>query len=132
MQLSKEFRQGTVGRMQSSFILYSGELEPQPVGYPTISIIYIDPTTLKTTTAVPTTLMKLMSPGMYYYDWHIAVDQVVTEYQITYRGVIEGEKVIGEDVVTVLPRQPKCAFSPCTLESSVCKPASGCCKSKGC
>ena len=118
------FRQGTIGRLQTVFLTQNGEIVEQPVGYPTVSVIYIDPVTLQPTTSVATTLMKHNADGTYYYDWFIPKDEPITEHQIIYRGIIDEQQVIGEDTVTVLAGELECAFTVSVL-TSTCSP---CCK----
>jgi len=117
-----DFRQGTIGRLEASFITTGGQLVDQPDHLPTVEVIYIHPELLQPMTAIPTTIMREIEPGRYFLDWHIPIDQSITEHQITYRGIIDDRDVIGEDVVTILPLIAKCVFTPVTLITPVgCK-----------
>jgi hypothetical protein len=114
-----DFRQGTIGRLEASFITSGGTLVDQPDFLPTIEIIYIHPELLQPMTAIGTTLMNKIEPGRYFLKWYIPTDQPTTEHQIIYRGSIDDREVIGEDTVTILSLIEQCRFTPSTLQTQV-------------
>lgn len=133
MERSDDFRQGTIGRLQTVFIRQDGSIERQPIAFPTVAVIYIDPDNLQPTTAVPVTVMdEEGESGRYYYDWYIPEDEPITEHEIIFRGWLEGEYVIGEDTVTILPKSAVCVFSPTQISGTICKPCCSPCAKYPC
>lgn len=114
-----DFRQGTTGRLEATFITIDGILVDQPDHLPTVEVIYIDPYLLQPVTSIATTLMMKIEPGKYFINWRIPINEPTIEHQIIYRGLIEDKNVIGEDVVTVLPLVPKCVFTPAVLTTKI-------------
>jgi len=111
------FRQGTTERITTAFITYSGVVIPQPVGLPTVEIIFINDN-LKPESAIARMVMTEYDVGRYFYDWNIPIDQPTTEHQIIYKGIIDGRKVIGEDTVTILPIIVDCPVTPVNLDNN--------------
>lgn len=123
-----DFRQGTTGRLDAVFLNYLGELVQQDP-LPTVEIIYIATDTGWPTSAIETTLMDELEPGKYYYDWYIDIDHPTVTHQITYRGIIDGLRVVGEDIVTVLPRGSGvcCKRKPTIIQGTCsCRPSCSC------
>jgi hypothetical protein len=124
LQITNTFRQGTIGRFEISIHTTDDILVPQPVGLPTVEAVYIDPITRSMSTAVPQYSMYEIEPGRYYYEWYVPLDQPLLVHQVIYRGKIEEDDVIGEDIFTVLPLTPCCMFVPTVI--STIKACRGC------
>jgi len=124
LQITNTFRQGTIGRFEISIYTTDDILVPQPVGLPTVEAVYIDPITRSMSTAVPQYSMYEIEPGRYYYEWYVPLDQPLLVHQVIYRGKIEEDDVIGEDIFTVLPLTPCCMFVPTVI--STIKACRGC------
>lgn len=124
LQTTNTFRQGTIGRFEISIYTTDDVLVPQPVGLPTVEAVYIDPITRSMSTAVPQYSMYEIEPGRYYYEWYVPLDQPLLVHQVIYRGKIEEDDMIGEDVFTVLPLTPCCMFVPTAI--STIKACRGC------
>ncbi len=110
-----DFRQGTVGRLQVVFITQLGTLVDQPTGLPTVEVVFIDPNTMQTVTALERTLLKRIDVGRYFFDWRIPFDQPLLVHQIIYRGLIGSVDTLGEDTATILGATPQCLFEPTIL-----------------
>lgn len=122
-QLSKykgiyDFRQGTTGRFEVVFLNYLGEVvEQDPL--PTIEVLYVNQDGY-VATAVGITPMDELEQGRYYYDWHIPLTQRTIEHQVHYVGAIDQMQVVGEDTVTVLPRDSDlcCTYTPTIIQGA--------------
>jgi len=112
------FRQGTTGHFEVAIITTDGTLVPQPEGLPTIEAVYIDPTTRSMATAIPQYPMYQAEPGRYFFDWNIPIDQPLLVHQVIYRGKVDGDDVIGEDIFTVLAFTPHCLLTPTLLTTT--------------
>ncbi len=108
-----DFRQGSVGRLEVAFFTYLGELVPQ-INMPTVEVLYIDLATEQPATAVEITPMYEYELGRYYYDWYIPINQPTIPHQVQYKGLIDGQVVVGEDIVTILPANSQlcCTYTP--------------------
>ena len=124
IQKTNTFRQGTIGRLEISIYTTDDALVPQPAGLPTVEAVYIDPVTRSMSTAIPQTAMYEMDVGRYYYEWYVPLDQPLLVHQVIYRGKIDEDDVIGEDLFTVLPLTPCCMFVPTVI--STIKACRGC------
>jgi hypothetical protein len=120
------FRQDTVGHFEVVVVTTDDQLVSQPEGFPTIEAVYIDPASRMMTTAIPQSQMYQIEPGRYYFDWKVPTDQPLLVHQVIYRGKIEEDGVIGEDIFTVLPITPVCLITPTVLTTN--KAERGCCR----
>lgn len=123
--MTNTFRQNTIGRFEVAILTHNGVLVPQPDGFPTLEVIFIDPDTARVHTAVSVTPMFEIEPGRYFLEWRVPFDQPLLVHQAIHRGFIDGDPVLGEDVFTVLPIEPTCLRSPTILTKI--KGGCGCC-----
>lgn len=118
------FRQNSVGRFEVTMLTHNGVLVPQSAGFPTLEVIFVDPSTNRIHTAISTVAMFEIEPGRYFYEWKVPFDQPLLVHQAIHRGFIDDTAVLGEDVFTVLPITPTCLRAP-TLLTKI-KGGSGC------
>lgn len=89
--LNEGFLQGSILPFYLGVRTWEGVSVPQPTGYPTIEIGYIEPTTHIRRIPIRRLSMSPVQDGVWSYLWHIPKDEPATEHVIIMRAVLEGE-----------------------------------------